>query len=100
MDNQFDMINTKHYQLIKKGIRKILRTVKIQIKYSKKKETEVELLLHFCKKMNDYQPSILKQHPVIENIYIREINTVKKKLILLHEDLQFDYQLEIQSLKL
>lgn len=99
MDEQFEMINTQQSQFIKKGVRKILRAVKTHIKYSKKKETEVELLLYFCKKMKDHHPSILKQHPVIQNIFIREINAVKKKIMLLHEDLQYDYSLELKLLE-
>ncbi len=95
IDNQFDMLNTNNYIYIKKGIRKILKGIKIQIRYSKKKETEVELLLYFCAKMYNYHPSILVQHPVIQNIFNREINAVKKKIMLLHEDLQHDFNEEL-----
>jgi hypothetical protein len=98
MDEQFDMVNTKNYQFIKKGIRKILHWLKVQIRYSKNKETEVELLLHFCIKMNDFNPSILTLHPVIQNIYNREINAVKKKILLLHEDLQYDFNVELTKI--
>ncbi|HBS11973.1 MAG TPA: hypothetical protein DEO36_05420, partial [Flavobacteriaceae bacterium] len=44
----FGQINTSSYFYIKKSVRKILRIIKKYIRYSKKKETEVELLLHFC----------------------------------------------------
>ncbi|MCM2302024.1 MAG: hypothetical protein NDI80_05325 [Flavobacteriaceae bacterium] len=99
IDEQFKTINTKTAYLIKKSVRKILRFIKTNIKYSKKKETEVELLLYFCYKLSKLNPSI-KLNPVLKNLYQRELESIKKKCSLLHEDLQFDYQLEIQSLNL
>jgi len=52
IDDQFELINTSSYFYIKKSVRKILRMVKKYIRYSKQKETEVELLLHFCRTLN------------------------------------------------
>ncbi len=99
IDEQFELINTKTYYFIKKSIRKILRTIKKYIRYSKKKETEVELLLYFCNKLYDFKPSI-KNNTVLKNICIREIDGIRKKMTLLHEDLQYDYELELQRLNL
>ena len=45
---QFEAIATRNFYFIKKSIRKILREVKKHIRYSKQKETEIELLLFFC----------------------------------------------------
>lgn len=98
MDEQFNLINTKTYYLIKKSVRKILRTVKTYIRYSKNKETEVELLLYYCKKLSEINPSI-KSNNVLFNLYNRELDSIKKKILLLHEDLQYDYELEINSLR-
>lgn len=97
IDVQFEQINTKTYYYIKKSIRKILRAIKKYIRYSKKKETEVELLLYFCKKLANFKPSI-QQNTVLKNIFIREMNSIEKKLLFLHEDLQYDYSLELQKL--
>jgi hypothetical protein len=97
IDEQFELINTKTYYFIKKSIRKILRIIKKYIRYSKKKETEIELLLYFCQKLKAFKPSI-KNNTVLKNIYIREIEAIKKKLLLLHEDLQYDYNLELEKL--
>jgi len=99
IDTQFEMINTKTYYFIKKSVRKILRTIKKYIRYSKNKETEVELLLYFCKKLIDLKPSI-KNNTVLTNICMREIQSIKKKMLLLHEDLQYDYELELQKFNL
>ena len=97
IDQQFELINTKTYYLIKKSIRKILRSIKKYIRYSKKKETEVELLLYFCKKLQDFKPSI-KHNNALTNLYKREIESIRKKITALHEDLQYDYGVELQEL--
>ena len=97
IDEQFELINTKTYYFIKKSVRKILRTIKKYIRYSKKKETEIELLLYFCKKLICFKPSI-KNNTVLKNIFTREIESIRKKMMLLHEDLQYDYELELQWL--
>ncbi len=97
VDKQFELINTDSYHYIKKSVRKILRMIKKYIRYSKNKETEIELLLYFCKKLTGYQPYI-KRNNVLQTILQREITAVKKKLTSLHEDLQYDYALELESL--
>ena len=98
IDELFELINTNTYYFIKKSVRKILRTIKKYIRYSKKKETEIELLLYFCEKLRAFKPSINK-NTVLKNIYFREIESIKKKLLLLHEDLQYDYNLELERLQ-
>jgi hypothetical protein len=96
IDIQFHLINTKSVYYIKKSIRKILRIIKKYIRYSKNKETEIELLLYFCMKMRDFTPAIL-QNRVLRNIYERELQAIRKKITVLHEDLQFDYHRELEQ---
>jgi hypothetical protein len=96
IDIQFNLINTKSVYYIKKSIRKILRMIKKYIRYSKNKETEIELLLYFCMKMRDFTPAIL-QNRVLRNIYERELQAIRKKITVLHEDLQFDYHRELEQ---
>jgi len=98
VDEQFELINTNSYFYIKKSVRKILRTIKKYNRYSLKKETEVELLLYFCKKLKEFKPSI-KRNVTLTNIYNRQIDFIKKKVTALHEDLQYDYQLELEALE-
>ena len=99
MDVLFDEINTKSYFFIRKSVRKILTNTKKYIRYSKNKETEVALLLYFCKKLNTFKPSIHKS-PRIQNVLITQVKLVEKNIAKLHEDLQFDYNLELEELKL
>lgn len=98
VDEQFELINTNSYFYIKKSVRKILRTIKKYNRYSLNKETEVELLLYFCKKLKEFKPSI-KRNVTLTNIYKRQIDFIKKKVTALHEDLQYDYQLELERLE-
>ena len=93
----FAQINTRSYYLIKKSIRKILRTIKKYIRYSKKKETEIELLMHFCQQLNAFEPSIHKNR-VLKNLYLKQIEIIQKGILKLHEDLQYDYNLELEAL--
>lgn len=97
LDAQFELINTKSYFYIKKSVRKILRLTKKYIRYSSNKETEVELLLHFCKMLVSMHPSIRKNRTLM-NIFNRQLLAVKKILPTLHEDLQYDYSLELDGL--
>lgn len=99
MDEQFDQINRSNFYFIKKSVRKILRGLKQNARYSPKKETEVELLLYFCEKLYNFSPSI-KKDKVLRNLYERQIIQIRKLLLILHEDLQHDYDLELQKLEL
>lgn len=97
MDVFFTEINTKSFFYIRKSVRKVLTLTKKFIRYSKKKETEVALLLYFCYKLKSFTPSISKS-PRLTNTFERQIILVKKAIATLHEDLQYDYQLELNDL--
>ena len=96
MNRQFDEVNRKNYYVIKKGVRKIHRNLKKFIRYSGNKATEVELLIYFCRKLRTFQPSITRSR-VLSNLYARELQAIEKKITSLHEDLQYDFGLELQS---
>jgi len=95
IDEQFESINTQTFYFIKKSVRKILRNIKKYIRYSKKKETEVELLLYFTKKLSAMQPSIIN-NLTLYNIYKKQVELTKKAISALHEDLQYDYNEELE----
>ncbi|WP_040280894.1 hypothetical protein [Psychroserpens damuponensis] len=96
IDEQFEIINTNSYFYIKKSVRKILRNTKKYIRYSLNKETEVELLLYFCKKLKEMKPS-MRRNTTLTNLYDRNIEAITKKVLKLHEDLQYDYQNILQD---
>jgi hypothetical protein len=88
--SDFEMINRNSFFYIKKSVRKILRNTKKYIRYSKKKETEVELLLYFCQELKEFRPNY-KNNVSLVNIFDRQILSIKKAIATLHEDLQYDY---------
>ena len=97
VEEQFETINTKSVYYVKKSVRKILRNIKKYIRYSKEKETEVELLLHFCHQLREVSPGI-RVNVTLNNIYNRQLDTLKKSIASLHEDLQYDYNRELEEL--
>ena len=97
VEEQFTLINRDSYYYIKKSVRKILRTVKKYIRYSKKKETEVELLLHFCSVLKIMKPSI-QNNVSLFNIFNRQVDLIRKIVSSMHEDLQYDYEMELNEL--
>ena len=98
IDINFEEITATNFYFIKKRIRKILRQIKRFIRYSKKKETEAELLLYFCKVLITFEPSILK-NKMLTNMYHRQLELALKAISKLHEDLQFDYNVMIEELE-
>lgn len=97
MDEQFSEINTKNYFFIRKTVRKILTQTKKYIRYSKNKETEASLLLHFCKNLKIMKPSI-HQSQRLENVYESQLKMATKAIEKLHEDLQYDFQIELDNI--
>lgn len=97
IDADFENINTNTFYYIKKSVRKILRELKKFIRYSQKKETEVELLLYFCHKLKEFKPSI-KRNTTLSKLYQRQIQFIEKKVATLHEDLQYEYNIELEEL--
>lgn len=97
MDHQFQEINSNTIYFAKKGIRKILRTTSKFIKYSGNRQTETELLIYFCKKMMETGLPI-KTNVTLTNIYERVLLKIRKALSTLHEDLQYDYEQELNAL--
>lgn len=97
IDTLFDEINTKSFFYIRKSVRKILSLTKKYIRYSKKKETEAELLLHFCKRLRYFEPSI-NRSPRLVNVYRTQMVLLRKSVDRLHEDLQYDFEQELEQL--
>lgn len=97
IDEQFELINPASYFYIRKSARKILTNTKKFIRYSQNKETEVALLLYFCKKLKAFSPSI-KYSTQLQNMYNRQVLLIKKIVATLHEDLQYDFNLMLKDL--
>jgi hypothetical protein len=97
MDLLFREISRATPYLTKKGVRKALAFTNQRIRYSGQKRTEVELMIHYCKKFRKEVP--YRSNITIKNIYLRQIQRIKKVIVSLHEDLQFDYNEEVKQLE-
>jgi hypothetical protein len=82
---------------IKKSLRKILRFVNRQIKYSGIKLTELELRINFCAKMKEAHIP-LHHGTVLFNLYQQQLKKIDSILEKLPEDLRSDYEREIVAL--
>ncbi|MBT8279843.1 MAG: hypothetical protein KJO41_12670 [Bacteroidia bacterium] len=97
ISTEFGNITATNFFFIKKSVRKILRQTKRYVRYSKKKETEAELLIYFCSELKELRPSITRNR-VLTNMYNMQLSLAKKAIAKLHEDLQYDYNLMIDEL--
>ena len=97
IDAQFEEINKSNIYYAKKSIRKILRFANKHCKYSGQKQTETELLIYFCRKLKDSGVPV-KKNLTLQNLYDRQLQRIDKAVKTLHEDLQHDYEKEIEKL--
>jgi hypothetical protein len=97
MDELFLGVPSGNVYYIKKNLRKILRVVNKQIRYSGIKQTELELRLYFCGKIKESNVP-LRSSTVLYNLNEQQLKKIKTLLTHLPEDLQYDYHREISSL--
>ena len=94
---QFEEINMSSLYFAKKSLRKILRTLNKFIRYTGNTETEVKLLLFFCRTLKDSGIPI-KRNAVINNMYQGQLKKIAKAISTMHEDLQYEYVKELEEL--
>ena len=95
---EFAEMNSSSVYLAKKSIRRILRFVIKHIKYSGSKQTEAELLIFFCREMRKLKLPFYESKVLI-NLYNRQLQNIQKSMAALDEDLQFDYESELEEIK-
>lgn len=100
IDEEMDAIpKDNNLYLIKKSLRKILRTVSKYIRFSGSKTTEIELLIHYLSSIKESGIAIHKSQ-VLTNLYEMQLKKIGKVLPTLHEDLQYDYGKQIEELRI
>ncbi|BAV07155.1 hypothetical protein SAMN05421788_102219 [Filimonas lacunae] len=90
MDEEFISLPATLY-LVKKVLRKILRTVNKYIKYSGDKQVETELLIYFCSKVKQAHIALDKS-TVLNNLFEQQLKKIDKAINSMHEDLQYDFR--------
>jgi len=97
MDTMFLELTDRNLYIIKKMLRKILRMVNRQIKYSGIAQTELELRIYFCEKIKDAHIP-LTTGTVLYNLYQQQLKKITALLAKLPEDYQVDYAAAIEAL--
>ena len=87
-------LKTAYYK--RKGCRRTLRILKKYIKYAADKEVEVRLLLAYVSMVAESKAFITDR--VIQKIAFRQLLLAEKSIVKLHEDLQYEYKLELEEL--
>jgi hypothetical protein len=82
---------------VKKSLRKILRYINRQIKYSGLKETEVELRIWFCREMKANKVPLV-EGAVLFKLYHQQLAKAGSAMMKLPEDVRGDYQREMDML--
>jgi hypothetical protein len=97
IDDLFETINLSHLYFAKKTLRKIVRVINKFCRYSSIKQTEIELRIYFCQKLNGSGIPV-SRNTVISNLYDSQLKKIHVLLATLHEDLQYDYLKDIEKL--
>ena len=97
LENQFAEINHSNIYWTKKNLRKILRTIDKVIRFSGIKETEIEIRLHFLRLIKVQRIPIHRSR-VLANMFAGQIKKIRTSMEKVHEDLQYDYRLELEDI--
>jgi hypothetical protein len=98
LEFEFQKANTNHYHFAKKSAQAIRRKLNKNLKLTKDKAVQIDLLVFFCRKLKEYGYLDFR-HPVIDNLYLMQMNKIEKSIAGLHEDLQYDYNKELEELQ-
>jgi len=90
IDELFAEVNKANIYFAKKNLRKILRMVNKQVRYSGIRQTELDLRIHFCTGMKNTGIRFSSSQ-VLLNIYNGQLKKIHAALTKLPEDLQYDY---------
>jgi hypothetical protein len=99
MDLQFQTMNSETYHWAKKRVRKILRMVTKQIRYSGNPQTAVELTIYFCEKLKS-SGLLDDESQALINLYQNQVKKVNAWIASMEEDLQYAYKKLLVPLKL
>ncbi len=80
-----------------KNLRKILKQITKYTKFTGSKQVEAELLICFCRGYLQYVDRRTSYKP-LRIILVKQLEKIKKAIVKLHADLQFDYNREFDNL--
>ena len=95
IDEQFSLTPNAH----KKTLRKLIRWMNKCMRFTKVKDTEIQVRLHFCRRLRSSKTPIRKSKVVI-NMYNGQLKKVRTVIEKLHNDIKNEVEREIQGLEL
>lgn len=98
INDEFWNLPRGNMYIVKKGLRKVLRSISKYSKLVAKKESEAEILIHFCNNFNNSDINF-KGNKALSNLYNRLIKKLTSIIDQLHEDLKFDYKKQLEQLQ-
>lgn len=97
MDLQFAEITFSNWYLVKKALRKILKGISKYSKHTTSKESEVEMLIHFC--LNVKKSGFrYRSYKALSSLYDLQLKKIAGLIEQVHEDLKFDYKRQLEQL--
>ena len=81
----------------KKTLRKIVRWMDKSLRFSGDKETELQVRIHFCRRIQDKRIRFGGCR-VSENMYATQLRKIDKAIEKVHPDLQFDYNQQLSEI--
>jgi hypothetical protein len=95
IDEQFSLTPNPH----KKTLRKLIRWMNKCLRFTKVKDTEIEVRLHFCRRLRSSKTPIRKSRVVI-NMYNGQLKKIRTIIEKLHDDIRHDVERQVQGLEL
>jgi hypothetical protein len=93
----FEELPKGNVYYVKKGLRKILRHVNRQTKYSGEPRTELEVRIFFCMKTLESKVPI-NANTVLGNMFQQQVKKIQSLLAKLPEDIQADCDQEMSAI--
>ena len=97
IEEGFAEVNKINLYLAKKTLRKILRQINKQVRFTLSKQTEAELRIHFCQTLKASGIAIHK-NKALNNLYLQQVKKIKTAIAALHEDIQYDLMKQLEQL--
>jgi hypothetical protein len=98
MELSFSEINTSNTYFAKKSLRKIVRVTNKYIRYTGSKIGETELLLYYCTLLKQSK-ILMKKSTALQKLYEGQLKKAAIAIDALHEDLQYEYRKQLESLQ-
>jgi len=97
IESYFEELPKANWFLTKKSLRKIIRLINKYKRYMQKKESEVELRIHFCTLLKSSLSRFGNSQP-LRYLFDQELIRAKSGLKDVHEELQYDYRRKLDAL--